>query len=154
MGDNVSMSTVFEMIVDGQIPGRFVWADDTCVAILTIEPVAPGHVLVIPRQPVDKWTDLEPGVLDHVMRVAQIIGKAQEVTFSVPRTVVIIAGFEVPHTHVHVIPATSEGAASLKGARAADAVDLDEVAHALREVLRNEGHTKHLPMVMSSPRTF
>ena len=49
MGDNVSMSTVFEMIVDGQIPGRFVWADDTCVAILTIEPVVPGHVLVISR---------------------------------------------------------------------------------------------------------
>ena len=88
------------------------------------------------------------------MRVAQIIGKAQEVAFSVPRTVVIIAGFEVPHTHVHVIPATSEGAASLKGARAADAVDLDEAAHALREVLRNEGHTEHLPMVMSSSRTF
>ncbi len=148
------MSTVFELIMDGKIPGRFVWSDDVCVAIMTIEPVATGHVLVIPRKPVDKWTDLEPTDLDHLMRVAQILGKAQEQAFDVPRSAVIIAGFEVPHAHIHVIPARSEAAASLSNARAEDSIALDEAGHALREVLRNQGHTAHLPLVMESPRTF
>ena len=134
------MSTVFEMIIEGQIPGKFVWQDDRCVAIMTIEPVATGHVLIIPRAPIDKWTDLEPADLDHVMRVAQILGKAQEKAFGVPRTAVIIAGFEVPHTHVHVIPAVSEEQASLRGARKAEDADLDDAATKIREVLSGEGY--------------
>ena len=145
------MSTVFEMIIAGEIPGRFVWADDECVAILTIEPVARGHVLVIPRAPVDRWTELDPGVLEHVMRVAQIIGKAQEVAFEVPRTAVVIAGFEVPHVHVHVIPARSQAAASLGGARLAPPEQLDEDAARLREVLRLEGYGANVPVEVDSP---
>ncbi len=154
MGENGNMSTVFELIIRGDIPGRFIWADDVCVAILTIEPVSAGHALVIPREPVSKWTDLQPSVLDHVMRVAQIIGQAQEQAFGVPRTAVVIAGFEVPHTHVHVIPAKNEEAISLANARPAQPRELDEAGHALRDALRRLGHTAHLPMRMESPDTF
>ena len=138
--DNGSMSTVFEMIIEGQIPGKFVWKDDRCVAIMTIEPVAPGHVLVIPRAPISKWTELDPADLDRVMRVAQIIGRAQEDAFDVPRSVVVIAGFEVPHTHVHVIPAVTESQASLRGAKAASDEDLSQAADKLRAVLRKQGY--------------
>mgnify|MGYP002737213792 CR=1 FL=1 len=139
------MSTVFEMIIDGQIPGTFVWKDETCVAIMTIEPVAPGHVLVIPRAPISKWTDLPSSDLEHVMRVAQVIGQAQEVAFDVPRTAVVIAGFEVPHTHVHVIPAVSEAQASLGGARPASAEDLADAAQKLRTALVAAGFSDEVP---------
>lgn len=147
------MSTVFELIIDGQIAGRFVWADDVCVAIMTIEPVAPGHALVIPREPVDKWTDLSEGVLAHVMHVAQKIGRAQEAAFDVPRTAVVIAGFEVPHTHVHVIPARTEGAASLTNASPADAEELDGAALALRDALVSAGYGEFVPTEVGSPST-
>lgn len=147
------MSTVFELIIDGHIPGRFVWADEVCVAILTIEPVAPGHILVIPRKPVDKWTDLDPTVLGHVMGVAQIIGTAQEVAFDVPRTAVIIAGFEVPHTHVHVIPAHSEAQANLTYACAATPQELDQAAARLRKSLVEAGCQAQVPVGMDSPST-
>lgn len=139
-GNNRAMSTVFEMIIEGQIPGKFVWKDDRCVAIMTIEPVASGHVLVIPRAPIDKWTDLDPADLDRVMRVAQIIGRAQEEAFGVPRSAVVIAGFEVPHTHVHVIPAVTESQASLRGAKAASDEELNQAADKLRAVLREQGY--------------
>ena len=139
------MSTIFEMIIDGQIPGTFVWKDETCVAIMTIEPVATGHVLVIPRAPIDKWTDLPVADLEHVMRVARVIGQAQEVAFDVPRTAVVIAGFEVPHTHIHVIPAVSEAQASLREARPATPEELAEAAQSLRTALVAAGFGDQVP---------
>lgn len=54
------MASLFTKIIDGEIPGRFVWKDDRCVAFLTIEPLTPGHALVVPREEVEVWTDLTP----------------------------------------------------------------------------------------------
>ena len=99
------MPSVFTMIINRDLPGRFVYEDDDVVAFLTIEPMTPGHTLVVPREEVDNWQDLEPAVLDRVMHVAQRIGKAVCAAFGATRAGVIIAGLEVPHLHVHVVPA-------------------------------------------------
>ena len=99
------MPSVFTMIINRDLPGRFVYEDDDVVAFLTIEPMTPGHTLVVPREEVDNWQDLEPEVLDRVMHVAQRIGKAVCAAFGAARAGVIIAGLEVPHLHVHVFPA-------------------------------------------------
>lgn len=120
------MATIFEMIQAGKIPGSFVWDDDLCFAILDINPVAPGHTLVIPKEPIDKWTDLPGDLRNHLMDVAAQIGRAQEEAFGVPRSVVVIAGFDVPHAHIHVIPAASEGAANLGNGRPASADEIND----------------------------
>jgi len=99
------MASVFTMIMNREIPGRFVYEDDDVVAFLTIEPMTPGHTLVVPRDEVDNWQELDPAVLDRVMHVAQRIGKAVCAAFGSTRAGVIIAGLEVPHLHVHVFPA-------------------------------------------------
>ena len=99
------MPSVFTMIINRDLPGRFVYEDDDVVAFLTIEPMTPGHTLVVPREEVDNWQDLEPAVLDRVMHVAQRIGKAVCAAFGATRAGVIIAGLAVPHLHVHVFPA-------------------------------------------------
>jgi histidine triad (HIT) family protein len=99
------MASVFTMIMNREIPGRFVYEDDDVVAFLTIEPMTPGHTLVVPRDEIDNWQDLDPAVLDRVMHVAQRIGKAVCAAFGATRAGVIIAGLEVPHLHVHVFPA-------------------------------------------------
>jgi len=99
------MASVFTMIMNREIPGRFVYEDDAVVAFLTIEPMTPGHTLVVPRDEIDNWQELEPAVLDRVMHVAQRIGKAVCAAFGSTRAGVIIAGLEVPHLHVHVFPA-------------------------------------------------
>ena len=99
------MASVFTMIMNREIPGRFVYEDDAVVAFLTIEPMTQGHTLVVPRDEIDNWQDLDPAVLDRVMHVAQRIGKAVCAAFGSTRAGVIIAGLEVPHLHVHVFPA-------------------------------------------------
>lgn len=99
------MSTVFTMIINGDIPGRFVYEDDEVVAFLTIEPMTQGHTLVVPRAEVDNWQDLDPALFGRVMAVSQRIGKAVCAAFDTERAGVIIAGLEVPHLHVHVFPA-------------------------------------------------
>jgi histidine triad (HIT) family protein len=101
------MPSVFTMIINRDLPGRFVYEDDDVVAFLTIEPMTPGHTLVVPRDEVDNWQDLDPAVLDRVMHVAQRIGRAVCAAFGSDRAGVIIAGLEVPHLHVHVFPAFS-----------------------------------------------
>ncbi|MEY2461819.1 MAG: hypothetical protein QOG30_3649, partial [Acidimicrobiaceae bacterium] len=76
------MATLFTRIIEGELPGTFVWRDDQCVAFLSIAPLRHGHTLIVPRAEIDKWTDLEPDLAAHLMLVAQRIAKAQEVAFS------------------------------------------------------------------------
>lgn len=100
-----AMASVFSMIINRELPGRFVYEDDDVVAFLTIEPMTHGHTLVVPRAEVDQWQDLEPAVFNSVMAVSQKIGKAVCSAFGAQRAGLIIAGLEVPHLHVHVFPA-------------------------------------------------
>ena len=135
------MATLFTRIIDGEIPGRFVWKDDTCVAFSTIAPITPGHALVVPRAEVDHWIDLDDEVAAHLMVVAKAVGEAQMDAFSPARIGVMIAGMEVPHTHLHVIPIETER--DLDFARAdgaASAESLDAAADRLRAALVARGH--------------
>lgn len=100
-----SMATVFTKIINGEIPGRFVYEDDDIVAFLTIAPITHGHTLVVPRAEIDNWQYIDTTVFGRVMEVSQLIGKAVCKAFGAERAGVIIAGLEVPHLHVHVFPA-------------------------------------------------
>lgn len=99
------MATVFTKIINGEIPGRFVYEDEETVGFLTIEPMTQGHTLVVPRAEIDNWQDIDGAAFGRVMSVAQLIGKAVCKAFGTERSGVIIAGLEVPHLHVHVFPA-------------------------------------------------
>jgi histidine triad (HIT) family protein len=99
--------TIFSRILRGELPATFVHTDDVCGAFLALNPLAVGHVLVVPRVEADHWIDLDADIVAHLMAVAQRIGKAQQAAFHCERVGVIIAGYEVPHVHVHVIPTTS-----------------------------------------------
>ena len=100
-----AMASVFSKIINGELPGRFVYEDDDIVAFLTIAPITQGHTLVVPRAEIDNWQDIEPAVFGRVMEVSQLIGRAVSKAFGVERAGLIIAGLEVPHLHVHVFPA-------------------------------------------------
>lgn len=136
------MPTVFSRIIDGEIPGTFVWRDDVCVAFLSINPVSPGHTLVVPRAEVDEWTDLEPALAAHLMTVAQTIGKAVKAAFSPIRVGLLIAGLEVPHTHLHVMPIHSgEADLHLDHAGTATPEELEANAEKIRAALTDLGFT-------------
>jgi histidine triad (HIT) family protein len=136
---SAAMATLFTKIIEGEIPGRFVWRDERAVAFLTIAPIAPGHTLVVPIEEVDHWVDLTPDLAAHLMDVAARIGRAQMRAFSPARIGMIIAGLEVPHCHLHLIPIESE--ADLSFARADHSPDpaaLDDAAERLRAALGDE----------------
>jgi diadenosine tetraphosphate (Ap4A) HIT family hydrolase len=101
------MTSVFSRIINGELPGRFVYEDDEMVAFLTIAPVTQGHTLVVPRAEIDQWQDLDPAVFNRIVGVSQRIGKAVVRAFDARRAGLLIAGLEVPHLHLHVFPAYS-----------------------------------------------
>ena len=115
--------SIFTRIIDGELPGHFVWRDDECVAFLSIAPLRPGHTLVVPRLEVDHWLDLPPELAAHLMTVAQRIGRAQQAALNPTRVGLIIAGMEVPHTHLHVIPIDRESRPQLRQRPAGRAAD-------------------------------
>ncbi|MCY3578427.1 MAG: HIT family protein [bacterium] len=131
------MPSVFTMIINQDLPGHFVWEDDDCVAILSINPIQTGHALIVPRAEIDHWLDVPPELAAHLMVVAQKVGAAQMAAFEPPRIGLIIAGHEVPHTHLHVIPMF--GIDDLSFAKAKASVLPEELA-AAAELLRS-----HLP---------
>jgi histidine triad (HIT) family protein len=128
------------MIIDGELPARFVWRDDLCVAFLSINPLADGHVLVVPREEVDHWTDADPELLAHLTRVAQVIGQALHGEFGRARVALTIVGLEVPHLHIHVVPIDRMSDVDFANADPApDPAHLDDVAERIRGSLRRMG---------------
>jgi len=98
------VASIFTRIIRGELPGRFVWKDEHAVAFLTINPLRPGHTLVVPRLEIDHWIDLSPELAQHLMRVAQQVGQAIQLGFLPTRVGLMIAGLEVPHVHLHLVP--------------------------------------------------
>lgn len=130
------MTTLFTRIIEGELPGRFVHRDDVAVAFLTIAPICPGHTLVVPRLEVDHWVDMPDDVAAHCMVVAKRIGAAQMRAFDAERVALVVAGLEVPHTHLHVLPIRSESDIDFRKANAdVDPAELDDVANRLRTEL-------------------
>lgn len=121
-----AMPSVFSLIINGDLPGHFVWSDDVCVSFLSINPITNGHALVVPRLEVDQWTDVPVADASHMMTVAHHIGNAIKTVFSPERVGLMIAGFEVPHTHLHVLQLNTM--ADMSFANAAQTVDHDELA--------------------------
>jgi histidine triad (HIT) family protein len=136
------MATLFTRIIDGEIPATFVWKDDRAVGFMSINPLRPGHTLVVPREEVDHWIDCEPRLREHLLDVAREIGQAQQKVFRPERIGLVIAGLEVPHLHLHLVPINS--AADLDFSGAAGSVEreaLEESASSIRYILRSMGST-------------
>ena len=111
--------------------------------MIDIRPLNRGHVLVIPVTEVDRWTDLPTEVVAHCTGVAHAVGRAQMTVLSPTRIGLMIAGFEVPHTHLHVVPLENMGHLDFAQADAdADPADLDAVADLLRDALQAGGHAE------------
>lgn len=130
------MASIFTRIIAGELPGRFVWKDDRAVALMTIAPLRPGHVLVVPREEVDHWLDLSPDLAAHLMVVAQIVGRAVASEFPCRKVGLMIAGLEVPHTHLHLVPIDDLGDMDFaRQDRNPDPIALDEAAERIRAAL-------------------
>lgn len=129
------MTSIFSRIIAGELPGHRVHEDEHCVALLTIQPIRPGHTLVVPRTEVDHWLDLPPALAAHLMTVSQRVGRAVQQVSGSARVGLVIAGLEVAHTHLHVIPMDDMSDLDFTRAIDGDPQELDTVAERLRSAL-------------------
>jgi histidine triad (HIT) family protein len=134
------MASIFTRIINGEVPARFVWKDELCVAFMSINPLTPGHALVVPRVEVDHWLDLEAAVMGHLVHAAQHIGRAQQIAFQPEKVALMIAGLEVRHVHLHLVPIEALHDLDFdRQARDPDPVALDAAASRIRAALRDLG---------------
>ena len=134
------MASIFSRIIAGDLPGTFVWRDDAAVAFMSIAPLQPGHTLVVPVEEVDHWIDLDVELTAHLMTVSRTIGRAIDAAFSPTKVGLMLAGLEVPHTHIHLVPIRGVHDLDFSNAdSSADPADIAAAAERIRAELRTMG---------------
>ena len=136
------MASIFTQIINGELPGHFVWRDDVAVAIMTIAPIKTGHCLVIPVEEINHWDDVPADIMAHLMSVAQKVAKAQKHVYQPKRVGVLVAGIEVPHTHYHLVPANEISDLDFSLQKPAEPEDLAAEAARLRAALVELGYAE------------
>lgn len=96
--------TIFTKIINREIPAHIIYEDEHTLAFLDIHPIRPGHTLVIPKKPVADFWNLEPGDYHRLMETVRLLSKKIQETIQPERTGIFVAGWDVPHTHVHIVP--------------------------------------------------
>jgi diadenosine tetraphosphate (Ap4A) HIT family hydrolase len=145
-GDDAAAPSVFSLIIRGDLPGRFVWRDDDVVAFMTIAPIRPGHVMVVPIEQVDHWIDVAPALWARMAEVQLAVGAAVHAAFRPARVATAVVGLEVPHCHVHLVPINAESELSFANADpSTPGEEIEAAAEAIRAELRAAGHGAHVP---------
>lgn len=96
--------SIFTRIINGEIPAHKIYEDDRVIAILDVHPIYEGHTLVIPKTQIDHIWDLNDDNYEYLWSVAKKIAKRIQAEIQPVRVGVIVEGFGVPHTHIHLVP--------------------------------------------------
>lgn len=124
--------TLFSRIIRGEIPCEKILEDERFFAFLDIRPIAPGHTLVVPKNECDYLFDLDSTTLGHALPFAQKVAKALKAAVPCARVGVMVAGFEVPHAHIHLVPIQDEGDLSFSHAKPASREALAAIGASIR----------------------
>lgn len=95
---------LFCNILDGKIPANKVWENEDFFAFLDINPVNPGHVLLIPKKHVDYIFELEEPLYSKIFRASKELSGPIRKAMKAKRIGLALEGFSVPHAHIHLVP--------------------------------------------------
>jgi histidine triad (HIT) family protein len=133
------MSTIYSKIISGEIPAYKVAESIDFLAFLDINPLAEGHVLVIPKQEVDYLFDLEDGLYTELQLFAKIVATAMKRVIPCIKIGVAVIGLEVPHAHIHLIPMNSVSDMNFSKSKLSFTPEqLEATAEKIKEALRVE----------------
>jgi len=127
--------TIFEKVVAGQVPCHKVWEDEDHLAFLDINPVAPGHTLVIPKKCIDPIFALDDRQYQALMIAAKKVAQILQSKIQCERVCMAVVGFEVPHAHIHLIPSRSMMDFPWPGGKPASSEELLRIRNLLSQKL-------------------
>ena len=130
------MASVFTKIIKGELPSYKIHEDELTYSFLALDQVNLGHVLVIPKQEVNHWFETPTDVYIQVSLNSQKIAKAIKAATNCPRVGIMVAGFEVPHYHVHLIPAWSIPDLDFKKARRFSDLEMTTIQNSIVSLLK------------------
>ena len=129
------MGSVFTEIVNGKVPCHKLYEDEKSLVFLDVRPIHPGHSLVIPKREIDYIFDVQDELLQHLIVVAKKVARAIDLSVDCKRVGVIIAGLEVPHAHIHLVPIRDIRDINFANATEMTQEKLAEVAEKIRSFL-------------------
>lgn len=129
------MASVFTKIINGELPAYRIYEDDKVISFLAIDQVNLGHTLVVCKEEVNHWMDVPSDIYSHLHLISQKIGKAIHKATGAPRVGQVVAGFEVPHYHLHLIPAWSIPDLDFKRAKRCSEAEMTEIMNKIRKEL-------------------
>lgn len=129
------MSTIFSKIIRGEIPCAKLYEDDRFLSFLDVRPIRAGHALVIPKQEIDYIFDLPDDLMQDLLQVSKPIAQAIEAEIPCKKIGLMVAGLEVPHCHLHLVPIDQVGDLNFGNASPADPAELNELAERIRQRL-------------------
>lgn len=125
------MATIFSKIIAGEIPSYRVAEDEAHYAFLDINPLAPGHTLVVPKREVDYIFDLSDDELAAMHKFAARVARAQKRALPCKRVGVAVIGLEVPHAHIHLVPINTEADMDFSNKKTLPAEEMERIAAAI-----------------------
>ena len=126
------MPSIFTRIVNGEIPCHKILEDKDYLSFLDVRPINPGHTLVIPKKEIDYIFDIDDPMLSGLMIFSKKIAKMIQKEIPCKRIGVMVAGLEVPHVHVHLIPMREVMDLNFARAKPASAEELAKIAERIR----------------------
>ncbi len=130
------MASVFTKIINGELPCYKIYEDDLTLSFLAMDQVREGHTLVIPKMEVDHWLDVPEDVYLKVQSNAQKIGRAIKEYTKSPRVLTVAVGFEVPHYHLHLIPAWNMADLDFKKGKRLHSEEMEKIKKGITSFLK------------------
>ncbi len=130
------MASIFTKIIKGEIPSYKVFEDDLTYAFLDINPVEPGHTLIVPKVEIDYFIDVPEPYYSAVFKNAKIISRAIQEATGCKRVGTVILGWDVPHFHYHLIPMHSYGMPSFSNAKSRSETEMKEIHSKIVNLLK------------------
>jgi histidine triad (HIT) family protein len=128
--------SLFTKIIKGELPSYKIHEDEKTFSFLALDQVNLGHTLVIPKQEIINWFDVPEDIYTQVGLNAQKIAKAIQKATDCPRVGVMVAGFEVPHYHMHLIPAWGIPDLDFKRAQRRSESEMKEIQQKIIDFLK------------------
>lgn len=128
--------TIFEKIISGEIPCYKIYEDDYTFAFLDISPQVLGHTLIVPKKATDYVLDVEEPEYSEVFKTAKKIGKAIHEATGCKRVGMVVAGYGVPHFHLHLVPTNNLGDLDYKKAHKESDDRMQKMAEKIRSLLK------------------